>query len=237
MFEVVFDYGEHDADAPKPDDAGQWTYRDDPFSSYRAGFEVRTSRLCQRVLMFHHFADEAGRRQRLPRALHRLHLFPRARPRQRPQPRLHLPARRHPDPATSRNNGGYLKRSLPPVEFEYTQPIVQDTVQEVDAAEPGEPARSGSTARPTSGPICTAKASPASSPSRPAPGSTSATSARSATAATSERSSRPLELRRRQTQPRPGRRAGAVHGPGRRRPARSGGAGWPHARPLRARRR
>jgi hypothetical protein len=32
-----------------------------------------------------------------------------------------------------RDNGRYLKRSLPPVEFEYTQPIVQDTVQEVDA--------------------------------------------------------------------------------------------------------
>ena len=29
--------------------------RNDPFSSYRAGFEVRTYRLCQRVLMFHHF--------------------------------------------------------------------------------------------------------------------------------------------------------------------------------------
>ena len=27
----------------------------------------------------------------------------------------------------------YMKRSLPPVEFEYSQPIVQDTVQEVDA--------------------------------------------------------------------------------------------------------
>ena len=32
----------------------------DPFSTYRAGFEVRTYRLCQRVLMFHHFPDEPG---------------------------------------------------------------------------------------------------------------------------------------------------------------------------------
>ena len=60
MFEVVFDYGEHDVNAPKPDDAGQWTCRADPFSSYRAGFEVRTYRLCQRVLMFHHFPGEPG---------------------------------------------------------------------------------------------------------------------------------------------------------------------------------
>ena len=112
-----------------------WPYRPDPFSSYRAGFEVRTYRLCQRVLMFHHFPGEAGRRQRLPGALHRLHLLPRARPHRRAQSRstpscasvtqIRLPAR---------SNGGYLKRSLPPVEFEYTQPIVQDTVQEVDAA-------------------------------------------------------------------------------------------------------
>ena len=63
MFEVVFDYGEHEADAPKPDDAGPWTYRGDHFSSYRAGFEVRTTRLCQRVLMFHHIpGDEDGLR-------------------------------------------------------------------------------------------------------------------------------------------------------------------------------
>ena len=41
---------------PKPD-ARPWRARD-PFSSYRAGFEVRTYRLCQRVLMFHHFAGE-----------------------------------------------------------------------------------------------------------------------------------------------------------------------------------
>lgn len=59
MFEVVFDYGEHGADAPSAEEAGEWAYRNDPFSNYHAGFEVRTTRLCQRVLMFHHFPDEA----------------------------------------------------------------------------------------------------------------------------------------------------------------------------------
>jgi hypothetical protein len=57
MFEVVFDYGEHNLTNPKPNDSGVWTVRNDPFSSYRAGFEVRTYRLCQRVLMFHHVPD------------------------------------------------------------------------------------------------------------------------------------------------------------------------------------
>ena len=50
MFEVVFDYGEHNQATPMPDDTGVWPHRNDPFSTYRAGFEVRTYRLCQRVL-------------------------------------------------------------------------------------------------------------------------------------------------------------------------------------------
>ncbi|GAA0193477.1 hypothetical protein GCM10009122_56410 [Fulvivirga kasyanovii] len=58
FFELVMDYGEHDPTNPSPDDAGQWDYRSDAFSSYRAGFEVRTNRLCRRILMFHHFKDE-----------------------------------------------------------------------------------------------------------------------------------------------------------------------------------
>ena len=37
-----------------------WPVRKDPFSTYRSGFEVRTYRLCRRVLMFHHFPEELG---------------------------------------------------------------------------------------------------------------------------------------------------------------------------------
>jgi RHS repeat-associated protein len=133
MFEVVFDYGEHDADAPKPDDAGQWTYRDDRFSSYRAGFEVRTTRLCQRVLMVHHFPDEEGvgsdclvrstdftysHEQDPTSARNPVYTFLRA----------------VTQSGYKREGGGYLTRSLPPVEFEYSQPVVQDAVEEVDFA-------------------------------------------------------------------------------------------------------
>lgn len=59
-FELVFDYGEHDTVTPLPAEAPDlsWTLREDPFSSYRSGFEIRTYRLCKRVLMFHHFPDE-----------------------------------------------------------------------------------------------------------------------------------------------------------------------------------
>jgi RHS repeat-associated protein len=59
LFEVVFDYGEHDASAPAPDETQPWACRPDPFSSFRATFDVRTYRLCRRVLMFHRF-DELG---------------------------------------------------------------------------------------------------------------------------------------------------------------------------------
>src|SRR5262249_43644853 len=44
LMEVVFDYGEHDPNNPKPDDAGMWLARPDPFSSYRGGFEARSYR-------------------------------------------------------------------------------------------------------------------------------------------------------------------------------------------------
>jgi RHS repeat-associated protein len=60
MFEVVFDYGDHDQHAPQPEPTGPWPCRPDPFSTYRPGFEVRTYRRCHRVLMFHHFPGEPG---------------------------------------------------------------------------------------------------------------------------------------------------------------------------------
>ncbi len=60
-FELVLDYGEHDRDVPRPYEPGKtWLVRDDPFSTYRPAFEVRTYRLCRRLLMFHHFPDDAN---------------------------------------------------------------------------------------------------------------------------------------------------------------------------------
>lgn len=74
MFEVVLDYGEGHCAPAAPDgdgrvyvtamaavpDGATWPARTDSFSSYRAGFEVRTHRLCRRILMFHHFPAELG---------------------------------------------------------------------------------------------------------------------------------------------------------------------------------
>ena len=58
FFEVVFDYGEHGPnDQPTYEESRPWAARADAFSSYRAGFEMRTYRLCRRVLLFQRFAE------------------------------------------------------------------------------------------------------------------------------------------------------------------------------------
>ncbi|MGB8192487.1 MAG: SpvB/TcaC N-terminal domain-containing protein, partial [Chitinophagaceae bacterium] len=53
LFSAVFDYGA--LQETGPDKTGDWDFRLDPFSDYKAGFEIRTTRLCQRILFFHHF--------------------------------------------------------------------------------------------------------------------------------------------------------------------------------------
>ncbi len=59
-FHLVLDYGDHQANAPTPNPDRPWPVRPDPFSACRAGFEVRTYRRCERVLLFHHFPVEAS---------------------------------------------------------------------------------------------------------------------------------------------------------------------------------
>jgi RHS repeat-associated protein len=53
--QVLFDYGEYDVDSGSAFPVREWAYRPDPFSSFRAGFEVRTKRRCAGVLMVHQF--------------------------------------------------------------------------------------------------------------------------------------------------------------------------------------
>ena len=59
FFQTVFDYGQYNLDAPF-DENRTWHFREDSFSEYKSGFEIRTTRLCQRVLLFHHFEELAG---------------------------------------------------------------------------------------------------------------------------------------------------------------------------------
>ncbi len=57
LFQVVLDYGEHKVKEPNPQGTQTWSGRPDPFSNYEPGFEVRTYRLCRRILMFHNFKE------------------------------------------------------------------------------------------------------------------------------------------------------------------------------------
>ncbi|OFX84020.1 MAG: hypothetical protein A2W99_03275 [Bacteroidetes bacterium GWF2_33_16] len=61
MFKIIFDYGEHDksANIPKNIDTEltKWICRKDPFSSCRSGFDIRTYRRCERIMVFHCFDE------------------------------------------------------------------------------------------------------------------------------------------------------------------------------------
>jgi RHS repeat-associated protein len=48
LFQIDFDYGQFDTSEQKTQ---PWNSRPDPFSSYRSGFEIRTARRCQRILI------------------------------------------------------------------------------------------------------------------------------------------------------------------------------------------
>ncbi|KAH8588417.1 SpvB domain-containing protein, partial [Bisporella sp. PMI_857] len=117
MFKLIFDYGEHDLDNPTLTEQAPWACRQDPISNYKSGFEVRTYRLCRRVLMFHSFPEALGPNDRL----------------------VHDTAFTYDQGPilsfmTSVQHSGYvlrsgpnqplqyLKKPLPPVEFEYSQP-------------------------------------------------------------------------------------------------------------------
>ncbi|CAG0941447.1 partial Toxin subunit YenB, partial [Candidatus Brocadiaceae bacterium] len=59
LFQTVFDYGEYDTNAPYTK-IKDWDFRTDAYSEYKAGFEIRTTRLCKRVLLFHYFTELPG---------------------------------------------------------------------------------------------------------------------------------------------------------------------------------
>jgi RHS repeat-associated protein len=143
MFDVVFDYGEHDDDDPHPDDAGDQEIRPDPFSVYRAGFEVRTYRRCRRILMFHQFPDDpAVGTDCLVRALELTYAPPWQVAAGAPATRapawslLTLVTQRgyrRPDPGEPPDAGPYVFRTLPPLELGYALPEFHEEVHEADA--------------------------------------------------------------------------------------------------------
>lgn len=146
MFELVFDYGDghYSEDAPDaqgrifahseltPPAGSKWPVRQDPFSNYRGGFEVRTYRLCHHVLMFHHFPEELGTIDYLVRSTELIYT-------ESPIASFITGVTQSgyvlPDLAQPKR---YLKKSLPALEFSYSQvpdaaQLAQQPVEEVDA--------------------------------------------------------------------------------------------------------
>lgn len=174
MFEVIFDYDEahcqevdlhpsqpkaekHEYALASSQPGSIWAVRPDPFSTYRAGFEVRTYRRCCRVLMFHHIPDlptgEKGydglvrstefdyadldysqsvaiKDELAHQGSTRFASFIRA--------VTQSGYVREETQALVERNGiqyaTYLKKSLPRLEFEYSKATIQDRVLELDAA-------------------------------------------------------------------------------------------------------
>jgi RHS repeat-associated protein len=140
LFEVVFDYGEHSLANPTPaeDPSHPWSTRADPFSTFRSTFDIRTYRLCQRVLMFHHFPavrdGEAGY-DGLVRSTDFSY--------DQADPTSHvlgnpiatkLLAVTQRGYALDDTGAAYTTKSFPPLEFEYSVAEIDSTVR---TAEPG----------------------------------------------------------------------------------------------------
>lgn len=133
FFEVVFDYGEHDTQAPWDlTILREWPRRSDPFSVYRAGFEVRTYRLCQRVLMFHHFADASDGTVGYE-GLVRSTDFSYAEAETATVAPIYSKLLSVTQQGYQKDSAGeYRSKALPPVEFTYSEPKIDDTVRTVD---------------------------------------------------------------------------------------------------------
>lgn len=133
LFEVVFDYAEHDQDTPQPAETNAWPVRSDPFSSYRAGFEVRTYRLCRRVLMFHHIPDVAADQLNGIAALTGYDGLVRATEFTYAEtPFLSLMSTATQSGFKRLSDGSYLRKALPPLEFGYTEAKIEDEVRGLD---------------------------------------------------------------------------------------------------------
>ncbi len=135
MFEVILDYGEHDAADPTPAESRPWPCRRDPFSSCRAGFEIRIYRLCRRILIFHNFPGEPGVGDRC--LVRSLDCGYQEAARAGGDLSEGEPLGSYLVSVTSRGwrrlpEGGYLVKAMPPLELDYSPLLIDDHVQTVD---------------------------------------------------------------------------------------------------------
>jgi RHS repeat-associated protein len=132
FFKVVFDYGDHPGDAPTPAIQPGWVPRPDPFSSYRSTFEIRTYRRVQRILYFNNFPAEQGvGADCLVRSTELIYCD------QQTPADPHNPIYTFPVTVTQTgyriSGGSYMSKSLPPLSFTYSVPVIQAQVATLDA--------------------------------------------------------------------------------------------------------
>ena len=140
LFEVRFDYGELDENNPTTVAEKAWFYRPDAFSSYRSGFEVRTCRRCERVLMLHHIPDQAATADRpfqkgyegVVRSTE-FSYDDELNPTIASKP-IYSFLSQVEQRGWNQANGTTTTKSLPPLEFRYSQPVLGEEVAVVDPA-------------------------------------------------------------------------------------------------------
>ncbi len=67
-YTILFNYGQLDAENPDAP-AGSWASRNDAFSVYKSGFEIRTARICTGIWLQHFFTGENNGQPFVTRAL------------------------------------------------------------------------------------------------------------------------------------------------------------------------
>lgn len=124
LFELVFDYGDHETTGQPvytPSTTG-WPTRIDPFSSYIPGFEIRTYRLCHRILMFHHM-EELGTEPTITGALE-LNYQPH-------ESGTLLESIAYTGYRRDTRSGDFTQKSLPPLKYIYSNPSLEQSFQPV----------------------------------------------------------------------------------------------------------
>lgn len=131
--ELVLDYGDHAPDAPSPMPDRPWPVRPDPFSTAQPGFEVRTYRRCARALVFHHFPDEPGVGANCLVRSTDFRYSDQDAPAD-PRNPIYTFLTSATQTGYRRSGTGYIRKSMPALEFEYSQPRVQPDVLTLDPA-------------------------------------------------------------------------------------------------------
>jgi RHS repeat-associated protein len=133
LFQLVFDYGDHDGDFPGPLPDRDRLCRTDAFSTHRPGFELRTYRRCERALMFHDMPEDPAVGSDCLVAVTTFTYFEPATAAEPERPAYsRLAAVGH--WSYAKDDAGVLRRRpAPPVSFAYSEPLIGDAVVRVRA--------------------------------------------------------------------------------------------------------